>query len=45
MLPAPDVTRQSPRGTQAKAWAGVPLLSWQVRQWHQPQSQGSLASS
>jgi hypothetical protein len=30
---------------QANAWAGVPLLSWHVRQWHQPQSYGSLRSS
>jgi hypothetical protein len=29
----------------AKAIAGAPLLSWQVRQWHQPQSNGLLFSS
>jgi hypothetical protein len=42
---APEITTQSPRLIEAKGWAGVPLLSWQVRQWHQPQSNGSLVSS
>ena len=33
-----------PTATLAKAIAGAPLLSWQVRQWHQPASNGALAS-
>ena len=36
------VQTKSPSGTLAKTIAGAPLLSWQVRQWHQPQSNGSL---
>ena len=42
---APEVATQSPRLMQANACAGAPLLNWQVRQWHQPQSNGSLLSS
>jgi hypothetical protein len=45
IAPSPLVRTQSPSFTLAKAIAGAPLLSWQVRQWHQPQSNGSLASS
>ena len=44
-LSAPLVQAKSPSGTLAKTMAGAPLLSWQVRQWHQPQSNGSLSSS
>jgi hypothetical protein len=45
MQSAPEEATQSPRITLAKAIAGAPLSSWQVRQWHQPQSNGSLLSS
>ena len=44
-LSAPLVQAKSPSATLAKTIAGAPLLSWQVRQWHQPQSNGSLFSS
>src|SRR5437868_6290612 len=44
MQSSPDVATQSPRLTLAKAMAGAPLLSWQVRQWHQPASNGAEAS-
>ena len=44
-LSAPLVQTKSPSGTLAKTIAGAPLFSWQVRQWHQPQSNGSLVSS
>jgi hypothetical protein len=40
---SPCSIRQSPVRTLANAMAGAPLLSWQVRQWHQPASNGSLA--
>jgi hypothetical protein len=36
---------RSPAGTVAKTIAGAPEIRWQIRQWHQPQSKGSLASS
>jgi hypothetical protein len=39
------VQARCPSGTLANAIAGEPLTSWQVRQWHQPQSNGSEASS
>jgi len=42
---APLVQARCPSGTLAKAIAGAPLVSWQVRQWHQPQSNGALWSS
>jgi hypothetical protein len=45
MLSDPEVATQSPLLTLANAWAGVPLLNWHVRQWHQPQSDGSLFNS
>jgi hypothetical protein len=38
------VATQSPAYTLEKAMAGAPLLSWQVRQWHQPASNGALAN-
>jgi len=42
---APCRASQSPLFTLAKAIAGEPLFSWQVRQWHQPASNGALCSS
>jgi hypothetical protein len=42
---APSVQLKSPSGTLANTIAGAPLFSWHVRQWHQPQSNGSLLSS
>ena len=45
ILSPPLVHTRSPSGTLANTMAGEPLLSWQVRQWHQPQSKGSLLSS
>jgi hypothetical protein len=42
---SPLVQTKSPTGSPAKAIAGAPLLSWQVRQWHQPASKGSLFNS
>jgi len=44
-LSSPFVQTRSPATTEAKAIAGAPELSWQVRQWHQPASNGSLLSS
>ena len=44
-LSPPLVQTRPPSGTLAKTMPGAPLLSWQVRQWHQPQSNGSLLSS
>jgi len=44
-LSAPLAQISSPAGTLANTIAGAPLVSWQVRQWHQPQSNGSLCSS
>jgi hypothetical protein len=40
----PCSTTKASAGTEAKAMAGLPELSWQVRQWHQPASVGALAS-
>jgi hypothetical protein len=40
---APFTKAKSPDGTVVKAMAGAPDTRWQVRQWHQPVSKGSLA--
>jgi hypothetical protein len=44
-LSLPLVQVKSLSGTLAKTMPGAPLLSWQVRQWHQPASNGALLSS
>ena len=43
--PFPAVDEDNLAGTLANTIAGAPLESWHVRQWHQPQSNGSLLSS
>ena len=42
---SPPVKTKSAAATVEKTSAGAPELSWQVRQWHQPVSQGALFSA
>jgi hypothetical protein len=42
---APSVNSKCPAGTVAKTIAGAPETNWQMRQWHQPASNGALLSA
>ena len=41
---APASITKSSTGTLLNTIAGAPLIRWQLRQWHQPVSNGSLVS-